>query len=52
MKAADQIIVNAEGSQFRKQVWTKLLRKEACDRTKDAGKIIRFGTPRITTAIE
>lgn len=51
-EGADQIIVNAEGSQFRKQVWTKLLRKEACDRTKDAGKIIRFGTPRITTAIE
>lgn len=51
-EGADQIIVNAEGSQFRKQVWTKLLRKEACDRTKDAGKTIRFGTPRITTAIE
>ncbi|MCF6148695.1 MAG: U32 family peptidase [Candidatus Kuenenia sp.] len=51
-EGADQIIVNAESSQLGKRVWTKSLLKEARDRAKDAGKIIRFGTPRITTALE
>lgn len=51
-EGADQIIIHAEGSQLEKRVWTKILLKEARDRARDAGKIIQFGTPRITTAIE
>ncbi|NUO09277.1 MAG: U32 family peptidase [Candidatus Brocadia sp.] len=51
-EGADRIYISGDVSPLRKQFWTKLSYREACERVHDAGKTIGLGTPRITTARE
>jgi len=51
-EGADRIYINGEGSQLKKQGWTKALLEEACKIVHDSDKLIGFCTPRITTAVE